>query len=154
MTGGLRHNNTLHIRRADAADQDRLEAIDTVAATDLLRAAAIAGWIASGECIVAEQGDQIIGYAVSSRRFLGQHFIEMVMVAATARRLGAGRALVLHLSQKFHDKKLFTSTNRSNLAMRHLLQSLGFDESGFVDNLDPGDPELIFYRAPPAAAAG
>jgi GNAT superfamily N-acetyltransferase len=148
------HDSTLHFRRADPADQERLEAIDTVAATSLLRVAAIAGWIASGECIVAERADEVIGYAACSKRFFGQQFIEMVMVAPLSRSRGIGRALVAHLSQTFHDEKLFTSTNGSNLVMRHLLQSLDFCESGFIDNLDPDDKELVFYRAPTAAAAG
>ncbi len=45
-------------------------------------------------------------------------------------------------------KRVWTSTNESNAPMRALLGSAGFVESGRVDNLDPGDPELIFVRLP------
>jgi hypothetical protein len=45
-------------------------------------------------------------------------------------------------------EKLWTSTNQSNQAMRLLLPRLGFIESGRIDNLDEGDPELVFVRLP------
>jgi hypothetical protein len=41
---------------------------------------------------------------------------------------------------------VFTSTNRSNDAMRALLRTEGWSSSGELDGLDPGDPELVFYR--------
>jgi hypothetical protein len=43
-------------------------------------------------------------------------------------------------------RKLFTSTNESNRAMRDLLAHAGFEPSGVVQNLDPGDPELIYFK--------
>nr|WP_207930214.1 hypothetical protein [Pseudomonas aeruginosa] len=43
-------------------------------------------------------------------------------------------------------EELFTSCNRSNLPMRRLLEREGFQPSGVIDNLDEGDPELVFVR--------
>ncbi len=43
-------------------------------------------------------------------------------------------------------QRLFTSTNRSNAAMQAFLPKLGYIPSGVVDNLDEGDPELIFFK--------
>ncbi|MBG4732089.1 hypothetical protein I4964_09615 [Pseudomonas aeruginosa] len=40
----------------------------------------------------------------------------------------------------------FTSRNRSTLPMRRLLEREGFQPSGVIDNLDEGDPELVFVR--------
>jgi hypothetical protein len=34
----------------------------------------------------------------------------------------------------------------SNTPMRELLSQLGYQSSGVVENLDPGDPELIFMK--------
>jgi len=41
---------------------------------------------------------------------------------------------------------MFTSTNRSNLAMQSLLRREGWLFSGELDGLDEGDPELVFHR--------
>jgi hypothetical protein len=35
---------------------------------------------------------------------------------------------------------LFASTNESNVPMQALLDSLGYVQSGIINNLDPGDP--------------
>ena len=42
--------------------------------------------------------------------------------------------------------KVFTSTNQSNLPMQRLCDRLGFIKSGYVENLDEGDPELIYVK--------
>jgi HicA toxin of bacterial toxin-antitoxin, len=36
----------------------------------------------------------------------------------------------------------FSSTNRSNVPMQALFGKVGFERSGIIHNLDPGDPEL------------
>ena len=57
-----------------------------------------------------------------------------------------GSALVRHVEGLCRSDRLFTSTNESNLAMRALLEKLRYTRSGVVDDLDPGDPELIFSK--------
>jgi len=44
-------------------------------------------------------------------------------------------------------KKLFTSTNLSNLPMHALLEKVGYKLSGVIDNLDPDDPEVVYFRS-------
>jgi RimJ/RimL family protein N-acetyltransferase len=44
------------------------------------------------------------------------------------------------------DQKLFTSTNESNKPMQALLDQLGYERSGIVENLDEADPELIYFK--------
>ena len=41
---------------------------------------------------------------------------------------------------------MFTSTNQSNLPMQRLCDRLGYVKSGYVENLDEGDPELIYVK--------
>ena len=41
---------------------------------------------------------------------------------------------------------MFTSTHASNLPMQALLAKSGFEPSGIIHNLDPGDPELVYVR--------
>ncbi|WZB72100.1 hypothetical protein WJ968_11125 [Achromobacter xylosoxidans] len=42
--------------------------------------------------------------------------------------------------------KLFTSTNQSNVAARRLMAKAGFVPSGMIENLDEGDPELVYVK--------
>lgn len=50
------------------------------------------------------------------------------------------------LERRCATPKLFTSTNVSNLPMQALLRKLGYHESGIIFNLDPGDPELVYWK--------
>jgi RimJ/RimL family protein N-acetyltransferase len=43
--------------------------------------------------------------------------------------------------------KLFSSTNQSNRPMQALFAKVGFEQSGRIDNLDPNDPEIVYYKA-------
>ena len=43
-------------------------------------------------------------------------------------------------------KELFASTNQSNEPMQGLLKKLGFERSLIIYNVDPGDPELIYFK--------
>ena len=50
------------------------------------------------------------------------------------------------LAARCTSDKVWVSTNLSNTPMQKLIASEGFQMAGFVDGLDPGDPELIFSR--------
>jgi len=43
-------------------------------------------------------------------------------------------------------KKVFSSTNQSNEKMKKLFLSIGYVESGYIKNLDEGDPEIIYFK--------
>lgn len=70
----------------------------------------------------------------------------LVVVSSANRRSGVGRQIVSGLEHQSSADRIFTSTNTSNSPMRHLLTNLGYQHSGMVENLDPGDPELIFVK--------
>lgn len=145
----------LSIRRATAADIDALIATDHVATQSADRRAAIAEWVAHGQCHVAERDGAVAGYVALTRSFFRSPFIEMLMVGATFRRTGIGRALIEHcIAMTPAGQKLWTSTNESNTPMRVLLPQLGFEQTGAFEHLDEGDPELIFLRWPSNAGAG
>ncbi|MCL7701252.1 hypothetical protein M8361_27965, partial [Klebsiella pneumoniae] len=55
-------------------------------------------------------------------------------------------AIIRHFQSAITDSKLFGSANMSNRQMQELFVRLGFRPSGYIDNLDEGDPEIIFYR--------
>lgn len=139
----------MHIRAATAQDLPALCAIDTYALEHPGRREEIAAWIAEDACRVIELEGRVAGYGVLANHFFGQAFIELLMVGVSYRRLGIGLALVTSFQESCAGRKLFTSTNLSNHPMQSLLLKAGFRSSGYVDNLDEGDPELVFFYAAP-----
>ncbi|MBN9345261.1 MAG: GNAT family N-acetyltransferase [Devosia sp.] len=134
---------------AGADDVADLVAADPYAQVDAGRRAQIAEWVDAGQCFVAERGGRIVGYCVLNRELFDSFFIKLVAVAETERRSGVGTAMIEHLVGLIPPgEKLWTSTNKSNAPMRSLLPRLGFIASGRIDNLDDGDPELVFVRLP------
>jgi len=98
------------------------------------------------ECYVAEDVDQIVGFAIMNASFFGYGFIELLIITKEHRRRGTGAALLDYLFRQCKTEKLFASTNESNTPMRGLLAKSGFIHCGQIDALDEGDPELFFVR--------
>jgi ribosomal protein S18 acetylase RimI-like enzyme len=139
----------IDVRPAGRGDIPALISIDPLTLTNVERRQSIAHWTAAGQCLVALRADRVVGYVALTRSFFHQAFVEMLMVAEDDRRSGVGAGLVEHcLGLVPTGEKLWTSTNASNLPMQGLLLKLGFERSGIVENLDEGDPELIFVRLP------
>lgn len=137
------------VRLAQCADLDALFELDDIAQLEPKRRAFIAQAVGQGQCWVAEEtGDTaaLLGYGVLNDSFFEQAFIPLIVVKESARRRGVGSAILGELQSRCEAAKLFTSTNASNEPMRRLLAQLGFIASGQVDNLDEGDPELIFVK--------
>lgn len=141
--------NTVHFRLARADDLPALIGIDSVAAHDTRRVALLQQWVAAGSCHLLLLDARIAAYGVLHHHFFDSGFIEMLMVGADDRRRGLGEALLQHLVTRCERPRLFTSTNHSNQPMHALLARNGFIASGQIDNLDPGDPERVFFRPPP-----
>lgn len=138
-----------HIRQAVAQDVERLAALDPLAATDPARRAQIGSAVTAQQCWLAcdaSAPDVPLGYGCLDRHFFGEWFIALVVVANAARRTGVGRQIITHLERIPVTAKIFTSTNTSNTPMRQLLAQLDYQASGVIENLDPGDPELIFVK--------
>jgi GNAT superfamily N-acetyltransferase len=71
----------------------------------------------------------------------------MLFVAEGARRQGLGEHLLAGLEDRgLGLGEVWTSTNRSNRAMRMLLKKRGFRQSGRVTGLDEGDPEIFYVK--------
>jgi ribosomal protein S18 acetylase RimI-like enzyme len=128
------------IELARAGDLDALAPIPHPRRED------VASAIARGRCWVIRTSNEMAAHLVLGHPFFGHPFVETLYVAEGCRRQGHGRALLRHALALHAGRKLFTSTNTSNAAMRALLAAEGFEQCGWIDNLDPGDPELVFCR--------
>jgi ribosomal protein S18 acetylase RimI-like enzyme len=136
----------MKINRATESDIEAIMSVDHVAANDESRRRYICKWVSGGSTIVAVVDDAVVGYAVLEYTFFSQGFISMLIVAEASRRKGVGTALVSHLEKICKTGKLFTSTNESNEPMQALMQSMSYEPSGVVHNLDDGDPELFYFK--------
>jgi ribosomal protein S18 acetylase RimI-like enzyme len=96
---------------------------------------------------VLEQGGKIIGIGVLEYTFFEHGFISLLYVNPSARRTGAGESLLRYFVSICQTPKLFSSTNRSNGPIQALFAKVGFEPSGIIHNLDPDDPELVYYKS-------
>jgi GNAT superfamily N-acetyltransferase len=142
------------LRRATRDDQARLGDADPRLASESGRADHVATLLDLGMSWLAEVDGAVAGYALVSRHFYGRTFVDLVVVAEAHRRRGVAGALMAAAEDDHDDDRLFTSTNESNSPMRTLLAGRGYQVSGLIENLDPGDPELVFvkFKAEPALA--
>lgn len=137
------------VRLARRADIDSIIELDPIAQQQAGRRAFIAHAVAAGQCWAAAEAEEpflLIGYGVLNKDFFEHDFIPLIMVKNSARRRGVARAIMRTLESRCQGRKLFTSTNSSNVAMRQLLTQHGFIASGQIENLDDGDPELVFVK--------
>lgn len=133
----IRNGNTPDaIAHAVAMDEalfgstERADYIATVAENGGLSVAKIRGEIQAFCCL-------------DNRYFFSKPFISLLVVSPEARRCGLGAGLLSYCTSRFPE--VWTSTNRSNNAMRGLLDKLGWRYCGELSGLDEGDPER-FYR--------
>lgn len=134
------------VRLASMADANAIVAFDHVALSETARTQFIHDQIKSAACYVAVIEANVVAYAVLNYKFYDNGWIEMLYVNSRVRRQGIGSALIRHLLNECRTPKLFTSTNQSNTAMQRLLATLGFVRSGLIENLDEGDPELVYFK--------
>jgi ribosomal protein S18 acetylase RimI-like enzyme len=136
----------IKIRVAQGSDVDDLIHLDTVVPRDPARADSIRRWVEAGECYLAEQAEQIVGYGVLNYEFFHLGNVDMLMIHPDFRGQGIGRKLLHHLYSLCKTEKFWCTTNLSNQRMQRLLAREGFKLSGFIDDLDEEDPELIFIK--------
>ncbi len=134
------------LRPAIEADIGALIAFDHVANESEDRRALVRRAVASGTCIVADLDGLAVGYAILNHNFYGCGWIDMLYIHSGHRRLGLGSVFVEHIKAACETPKLFTSTNLSNLPMQALLGKAGFVLSGVIENLDEGDPEIVYFK--------
>jgi ribosomal protein S18 acetylase RimI-like enzyme len=133
------------VERATEDDYADICAIDAAHMGNESRCDYLAKTIMARHCIVAREVGQALGFGVIGS-FFGNPFIELLIVHPAHRQRGVGTAIIRYAEKTCPSSKLFTSTNQSNVPMQKLCEKLGFIRSGYVENLDEGDPELIYFK--------
>lgn len=134
------------IRQAVPDDISTLSDLDQIARGSSDRRAFIQDAVQNSRAWVVEICDRIIGYGVISHGFFGRSFIDLIYIAEPLRSSGYGPKLLAFLEGQSQSNDLFTSTNKSNSHMQHILEKLGYERSGVIHNLDPGDPEIVYVK--------
>jgi ribosomal protein S18 acetylase RimI-like enzyme len=134
------------IERASSEDFEHICALDETVHGKPARRRLINTACASGQISVARVEDVIRGYVIFDESFFDQFFVRLLIVHPDFRRRGLATALMRAAELDCQTGKLFTSTNQSNIPMQRLCDRLGFVKSGYIENLDEGDPELIYVK--------
>ena len=100
-----------------------------------------------GEVVVAVRGGHVAGF-MWTNEFFGHAFVNVLAVAEQLRRNGIAGTLLAHAEAHAPTDRVFTSTNASNAAMHAVLATYGWRRCGEVDDLDPGDPEIVYVKYP------
>lgn len=135
------------IRQAGRDDLQPILALDhKAAAGDLQRVSDLRRHVGAGNCYVRVDHGRVDGYVVvTPRGFFGRDFVDLLLVAPTARRSGIGAELLRAALALEGTRQVFTSTNRSNTPMRGLLTKESWQSSGELEGLDEGDPEVFYF---------
>jgi ribosomal protein S18 acetylase RimI-like enzyme len=135
-----------HIIEAKREHLQALCTIDQEVIGDSSREGDIQQAIEEKRCLLYQSADTIAGFLLFSNDFFGYSFISLVIVKPSERRKGVASALMMAYMNMAKTSKVFSSTNQSNKRMQQLFHNLGFVKSGFIDNLDEGDPEMIYMK--------
>lgn len=135
------------VRRAAPQDLDQVLELDRTAPVGHERAELLTSRVHSGEVIVFEKEDRLLGFAVvKAHSFFGRDFLELMTVVGRHRRQGIGTVLLHEAVTQSSTDRIFSSTNRSNTQMLNLLEKVGWHLSGQLEGFDEGDPEFVFYK--------
>lgn len=134
------------ILAADIADLDRLVDIDSEVIGNASRRGLIKRAIENRQCLIAMEEEEIAGFLIHDTSFFECAFISLIIVSPSKRRRGIASLLMDEMVKSSATEKVFSSTNQSNADMHKVFLSNGFIESGIVENLDDGDPEVVYFK--------
>ncbi|MET4563061.1 GNAT superfamily N-acetyltransferase [Lysinibacillus parviboronicapiens] len=135
-----------HLMYATMEDLDELVTIDQQVIGSTSRRDFIQKAIAEGRCIIQKTQCAIVGFLIFSTDFFDCSFINLVIVKPTERRKGIATSLLAYYVERASTQKVFSSTNQSNTTMQKVFATAGFIRSGYVENLDEDDPEIIYFK--------
>ncbi|MEI2467962.1 GNAT family N-acetyltransferase [Niallia taxi] len=135
------------LEMAQLINLDDIVKIDELVIGNKSRCESIRKAIKEERCIVANDKNLIVGYLIFDTNFFGCSFISLIIVSQTERRKGYATSLIEYFINISPTKKIFSSTNKSNQTMQEVFKASGFLQSGLIENLDEGDPEVIYHKS-------
>jgi [ribosomal protein S18]-alanine N-acetyltransferase len=104
---------------------------------------------AGREGFVIESGGAAAGFALLRPKFLMGDYLELLVVAPSARSKGLGSALLAHIEHMVfaRTKNLFACVSDFNAEARKFYQKNGYQEIGPMPNfLIPGSAEMLLRK--------
>lgn len=132
---------------AQLIDLDNIVKIDEEVIGNNSRCEYIRKAIEEERCIIANDKNLIVSFLIFDTHFFDCSFISLIIVKPTERRKGYATSLIKYFINSSPTKKIFSSTNKSNQRMQEVFKVNGFIKSGFIENLDEEDPEIIYFKS-------
>lgn len=126
------------VRKAELDDFEAIDSFDIFAGErrkDIER----------GECFVAVENEQVVGYIVFNHSFFLMPFIQFLCVDSKFRQQGFAGKLLDYVEQASDGEKLFTSTESDNLTMLKVFSKRGYRVSGVIENIQEKS-EIVFCK--------
>jgi ribosomal protein S18 acetylase RimI-like enzyme len=144
----------MKIVKAEQTDLENIILLDKEMIGTDRRKEEIGEAVAQSRCLLVYKESELAGFLIYHTSFFECCFISLIMIKPSFQRRGLAGVLLLHMTENSPTEKLFSSTNQSNDAMHKVFQTNGFTKSGFIDNLDEGDPEVIYFTEKRRAVNG
>ncbi len=139
-----------HIRLAKPRDIEACVALDASnfnIYTSAKRGKHFEEMIPRNAMLVAEDMNRIVAYASFEPDWFGCSFLKLVVVDTSSRRLGLASQLIKHIEDHYCPLgRLFSSTEDDNTPSKAMHEKLGFQESGYLDNLPQPHREIFYYK--------
>lgn len=132
---------------AQLIDLDNIVNIDEEVIGNNSRGEYIRKAIEEKRCIVANDKNLTVGFLIFDTHFFDCSFISLIIVRPSERRKRYATSLIEYFINSSPTKKIFSSTNKSNQRMQEVFKANGFIQSGYIENLDEGDPEMIYFKS-------
>ncbi|MFF3100133.1 GNAT family N-acetyltransferase [Viridibacillus arvi] len=135
------------VKTAKVEDIEAIVKLDSEILGNMSRRKQIEKIVGEGNCLILKEEESVRAFLLFDTNFFECSFISLIIVSKLARRKGYATALINYFESTAPTKKIFSSTNQSNIKMQKVFESQGFVRSGFVENLDDGDPEIIYFKS-------
>ncbi|SES44639.1 GNAT family N-acetyltransferase [Psychrobacillus sp. OK032] len=136
-----------HLVKSQLNDLEEIVKIDIEVIGSDSRRKYIKKAIEEDRCIAIKKESTLVGFLIYDTHFFGCSFISLIIIKPTERRKGYATSLMEYFISISPTKKIFSSTNKSNIRMQEVFKANGFIQSGFVENLDDGDPEIVYFKS-------
>jgi ribosomal protein S18 acetylase RimI-like enzyme len=134
------------VKKATEKNLESIWALDRMVLGNSSRKDFLTNAVRADQCWIAQIGGTVVGFGVLKQSFYRHSFLPLLIVHPNHRRRGVATALIRHIESICPTEKLFTSTNESNLTAQRVFEALGFVRSGCIENLDEGDPEIVYFK--------